>query len=87
MIANCFPPIVGATDAKGELIHQPLMKKKMERLDASTDFRPFKFRIQAFTNAFSELVSNTEVSCYTLGHPDFALSAPTERNSGGNLAC
>jgi hypothetical protein len=56
-------------------------------LDASTDFRPFKFRIQAFTNAFSELVSNTEVSCYILGHPDFALSAPTERNSGGNLAC
>ena len=48
---------VNATDAKGELIHQPLMKKKMDRLDASTDFRPFKFRIQAFTNAFSELVS------------------------------
>ncbi|KAF9960068.1 hypothetical protein BGZ72_008026 [Mortierella alpina] len=26
----------------------------MQRLEASTDFRPFKFRIQAFTNAFHE---------------------------------
>lgn len=43
-----------ATDSKGELIHQTLMAKKMEKLDASTDFRPFKFRIQAFTNAFAE---------------------------------
>src|SRR5690554_5788298 len=34
--------------------HQPLMAKKMQRLEASTDFRPFKFRIQAFTNAFHE---------------------------------
>lgn len=55
--ANQYVDKVNATDAKGELIHQPLMKKKMDRLDASTDFRPFKFRIQAFTNAFSELVS------------------------------
>ncbi|KAF9939346.1 hypothetical protein BGZ65_010775 [Modicella reniformis] len=30
------------------------MAKKMERLEASTEFRPFKFRIQAFTNAFHE---------------------------------
>lgn len=30
------------------------MPKKMEKLDASTDFRPFKFRIQAFTTAFAE---------------------------------
>jgi len=30
------------------------MAKKMQRLEASTDFRPFKFRIQAFTNAFHE---------------------------------
>lgn len=43
-----------ATDAKGEAIHQTLMAKKMEKLDASTDFRPFKFRIQAFTSGFSE---------------------------------
>ena len=26
----------------------------MERLDQSLDFRPFKFRIQAFTSAFTE---------------------------------
>ncbi|KAF8921111.1 hypothetical protein CPB85DRAFT_1428129 [Mucidula mucida] len=41
-----------ATDTKGEAIHQTLMAKKMQRLDESPDFRPFKFRIQAFTNAF-----------------------------------
>jgi hypothetical protein len=41
-----------ATDSKGESIHQTLMAKKMQRLDESPDFRPFKFRIQAFTNAF-----------------------------------
>lgn len=45
---------VDATDSKGEPIHQTLMAKKMERLDQSHDFRPFKFRIQAFTSAFSE---------------------------------
>ncbi|KIY72094.1 hypothetical protein CYLTODRAFT_486685 [Cylindrobasidium torrendii FP15055 ss-10] len=43
-----------ATDAKGEAIHQTLMAKKMQRLDESPDFRPFKFRIQALTNAFLE---------------------------------
>ena len=47
---------VEATDAKGEPIHQTLMAKKMQRLDESPDFRPFKFRIQAFTNAFLEEV-------------------------------
>ncbi|KAK8861467.1 hypothetical protein IAR55_002287 [Kwoniella newhampshirensis] len=41
-------------DSKGEKLHQVLMPKKMQRLDESTDYRPFKFRIQAFTNAFSE---------------------------------
>lgn len=51
-------PIVDATDAKGEPIHQTLMAKKMQRLDESPDFRPFKFRIQAFTNAFLEEVSS-----------------------------
>ncbi|KAF7969280.1 hypothetical protein HWV62_27811 [Athelia sp. TMB] len=43
-----------ATDSKGEPIHQTLMAKKMQRLDESPEFRPFKFRIQAFTNAFLE---------------------------------
>ena len=52
-----------ATDAKGESIHQTLMAKKMQRLDESPDFRPFKFRIQAFTNAFLEEVNNYFPSC------------------------
>lgn len=30
------------------------MPKKMAKLNESRDFRPFKFRIQAFTNAFAE---------------------------------
>ena len=47
-----------ATDAKGEQIHQTLMAKKMQRLDESPDFRPFKFRIQAFTNSFLDEVSH-----------------------------
>lgn len=41
-----------AKDERGELIHQTLMPKKMARLDESPDFRPFKFRILAFTKAF-----------------------------------
>lgn len=45
---------VDATDSKGEMIHQTLMAKKMEKLDQSADFRPFRFRIQAFTTAFAE---------------------------------
>lgn len=48
-----------ATDSKGEPIHQTLMAKKMQRLDESPDFRPFKFRIQAFTLAFLEEVGPT----------------------------
>ncbi|KAJ7581163.1 hypothetical protein C8J56DRAFT_959268 [Mycena floridula] len=42
------------TDPKGEAIHQTLMLKKMQRLDESKDFRPFKFRIAAFTAGFLE---------------------------------
>ena len=45
-----------ATDAKGEEIHQTLTAKKMQRLDESPGFRPVRFRIQAFTNAFLEEV-------------------------------
>ncbi|CAG8433384.1 8109_t:CDS:10 [Ambispora gerdemannii] len=45
---------LNAMDSKGEQIHQTLMAKKMQKLDESPDFRPFKFRIQAFTNAFYE---------------------------------
>ncbi|GAA5967995.1 hypothetical protein JCM11641_003692 [Rhodosporidiobolus odoratus] len=50
-----------ATDLKGEPIHQTLMAKKMEKLDQSHDFRPFKFRIQAFTTAFAERVAQSAV--------------------------
>jgi hypothetical protein len=47
---------VEATDKKGDSIHQSLTPKKMAKLDESKNFRPFKFRIQAFTNAFNEAV-------------------------------
>lgn len=61
---------VDATDAKGEPIHQTLMAKKMQRLDESPDFRPFKFRIQAFTNAFLEEVTGDHhpLCCFS-DHP------------------
>ncbi|CAE6436378.1 unnamed protein product [Rhizoctonia solani] len=52
-----------ATDSKGEAIHQTLMAKKMARLDELPDFRPFKFRIQAFTNGFLEELASA-------GYPD-----------------
>lgn len=48
---------VDAVDPKGEPIHQTLMAKKMQRLDESPDYRPFRFRIQAFTNGFLDTVS------------------------------
>jgi hypothetical protein len=51
--------VVEATDSKGEAIHQTLMAKKMARLDELPDFRPFKFRIQAFTNGFLEEVGTS----------------------------
>lgn len=57
---------VDATDTKGEPIHQTLMAKKMQRLDESPDFRPFKFRIQAFTNAFLEEVCNCRELHYVI---------------------
>jgi hypothetical protein len=47
---------VDATDAKGDPIHQTLMAKKMQRLEESLDYRPFKFRIAAFTHGFMEEV-------------------------------
>ena len=52
----CRTGLVEATDAKGEAIHQTLMPKKMAKMDESLDFRPFKFRIAAFTNGFMEEV-------------------------------
>lgn len=47
-----------ATDKNGEPIHQALMPKKMEKFAQSKDFRPFKFRIQAFTHAFVDELAN-----------------------------
>ena len=38
------------------------MAKKMQRLDESPDFRPFKFRILAFTNAFLDEVSVPDIA-------------------------
>jgi len=35
----------------------------MAKLDESPDFRPFKFRIQAFTNAFAEEVCPVAQAC------------------------
>ncbi|KAF9075147.1 hypothetical protein BDP27DRAFT_1315582 [Rhodocollybia butyracea] len=62
-----------ATDSKGESIHQTLMAKKMQRLDESPDFRPFKFRIQAFTNAFLELLASK-------GYPEEKIPMKKIRN-------
>lgn len=71
--------IVDATDSKGEPIHQTLMAKKMQRLDESPDFRPFKFRIQAFTNAFLEEVNHLRLlmtSCQ-MTEPMFVVARST----------
>jgi hypothetical protein len=74
--------IVDATDAKGEPIHQTLMAKKMQRLDESPEFRPFKFRIQAFTNAFLEEVRRIlEILLYLTSLEIFSL-AGSARISG-----
>ncbi|KAG6918121.1 hypothetical protein DXG01_016309 [Tephrocybe rancida] len=62
-----------AADAKGEPIHQRLMAKKMQRLDESLDFRPFKFRIQAFTMAFLEELASR-------GYPEEKIPMKKIRN-------
>lgn len=53
---------VEATDRKGEKIHQPLMAKKMAKLDEEHAFRPFKFRIQPFTNSFQDACKDLGLS-------------------------
>ncbi|WFD27453.1 hypothetical protein MNAN1_002450 [Malassezia nana] len=65
---NCLCSNLEAKDERGELIHQTLMPKKMARLDESPDFRPFKFRIQAFTNAFQ-----AELQRQGLGEEDSSM--------------
>lgn len=42
------------------------MPKKMQKLDESKDFRPFKFRIQAFTNAFHQELLDRGITEETL---------------------
>jgi hypothetical protein len=64
---------VDAKDHRGDAVHQSLMPKKMAKLEESPDFRPFRFRIQAFTNAFqSELhrrgISDAECSAKKIRH-------------------
>lgn len=54
------------SDSKGEKLHQVLMPKKMQRLNESTDYRPFKFRIQAFTNAFQEELQSRGITEETM---------------------
>ncbi|KAF7304976.1 hypothetical protein MKEN_01212300 [Mycena kentingensis (nom. inval.)] len=62
-----------ATDHKGDPIHQQLMAKKMQKLDESSDFRPFKFRIQAFTAAFLEMLAEN-------GYPEEKIPMKKVRN-------
>ena len=56
------------------------MAKKMQRLDESPDFRPFKFRIQAFTNAFLEEV--TSLMMTTIGITALVTSSFAARATG-----
>jgi hypothetical protein len=57
---------VSYADSKGDKLHQVLMPKKMARLDESPDYRPFKFRIQSFTNAFMEELSRRGITEETI---------------------
>lgn len=70
---NAICSNLDATDSKGDHIHQTLMAKKMQRLDESPDFRPFKFRIQAFTAAFLEELARQ-------GYPEDKIPMKKVRN-------
>jgi hypothetical protein len=59
------------------------MAKKMQRLDESPDFRPFKFRIQAFTNAFLEEASLPGYSDELVPHNVTDSAARSARLSRG----
>ncbi|KAJ1738892.1 hypothetical protein LPJ68_005154 [Coemansia sp. RSA 1086] len=43
-------------DSEGESIHQTQMAKKLEKLEQCTEYRTFRFRIQAFSNGFREFI-------------------------------
>ena len=56
-----FPPWLATVcsdqdivDNKGEGLHQTLAPSKMQKSEGESDYRLFKFRIQAFTNRFVE---------------------------------
>lgn len=66
---------VNAKDDNGEPIHQTLMPKKMKRLDESHDFRPFKFRIAAFTHCFMVRLAKE-------GYPEDKIPSKKVRFSG-----
>jgi hypothetical protein len=42
------------------------MPKKMARMDESPDYRPFRFRIQSFTNAFMEELARRGITEETI---------------------
>jgi hypothetical protein len=78
-----LPAVCGdleATDRKAEKVHQPLMAKKMAKLDEAHAFRPFKFRIQPFTNAFQDACREAGM-CEMNVLPKFVS---THDNSGGS---
>lgn len=58
--------VVDFVDSKGDRLHQVLMPKKMARLDESPDYRPFKFRIQSFSNAFQEELNRRGITEETI---------------------
>ncbi|KAJ1907003.1 hypothetical protein LPJ81_001028 [Coemansia sp. IMI 209127] len=43
-------------DSEGESIHQTQMAKKLEKLEQCTEYRTFRFRIQAFSNGYREFM-------------------------------
>ncbi|KAJ2697128.1 hypothetical protein H4218_004152 [Coemansia sp. IMI 209128] len=43
-------------DSEGESIHQTQMAKKLEKLEQCTEYRTFRFRIQAFSNGYREFI-------------------------------
>jgi hypothetical protein len=61
------------------------MPKKMARLDESTDYRPFKFRIQAFTNAFQEEVCLPCIEIHAAADEVLIIVAKSRHHRGDNV--
>ncbi|KAJ1918197.1 hypothetical protein H4219_002754 [Mycoemilia scoparia] len=61
-----------ATDPKGEKIHQTQMAKKLQKFTETNSFRPFRFRIQPFINAFRDwIISKAGLTEELLNSRDF----------------